>query len=159
MSNRQQRTARALAYKAATNQALWQKGKAEFLGSKWYYPLKYRLSRKFRAQVDQAIGAWYKLNLKNMADQEIDQIHDPAYKEMARAQRKIRKIDRKRQAREYWDTIRRLREKIKDKEKGSIGSEFDEFLKEQGIYDSCKAEAEQKVEAVMRNIGLSGQEK
>lgn len=94
MSGKQAKRARAAAHAEAERIGLWKKGE-RMAFEKWWRRLLARLFPQYRKRWIDAVGRWYKRNLKGFAKQAYAFVHDRDAQAFARAQARSA---RKRQA-------------------------------------------------------------
>lgn len=90
MSGRQSRHARAVAHAEAERQELWKRGEAGIFAA-WWRRLMAWISPKLRRFYLDAVGRWYRRNLKRWSKLAYAQAHDPDVVAMQRAARRIAK--------------------------------------------------------------------
>jgi len=100
VSAKKHRDARAAVYHEAKRRNLWKRGE-ELLYAKWYRKLLAFISPATRKRYSDAIGAWYKRNLKAAGRRAYEQMHDADQKEFRRVQRTASKRYSEEQVKEY----------------------------------------------------------
>lgn len=75
MSGKQDKRARALAFKEAKRRGLWKQGESQVYG-KWWRRLLRWLSPKYSEKWSSVIGRWYKAQVKRWAKQARAYVHD-----------------------------------------------------------------------------------
>lgn len=93
MSARQDKRARSIAMREARRQKIWDKCKTAFL-SKWWRKFLAKHFPKYAKKIDNAVGRWFKRQLKTWTKQVKRSVHDPDIKAFAAAKRKIARQQR-----------------------------------------------------------------
>lgn len=97
MNCRQAKKARAIANREAKRQNLWKRGIDSIL-SKWWRKLLAKWFPSFQKKYSNAVGSWYKRQLKTWARQAYAFSHDSDQLAFQAAKRKVDRMMKKRDA-------------------------------------------------------------
>jgi len=92
MNGRQAKIARGIASQEAKRRNLWKQGESEIF-AKWTRRLLVWLFPKKRQRYIDAVGRWYKSNLKHWSKLAYQSVHDRDAKAMAKAREKMLRRD------------------------------------------------------------------
>jgi hypothetical protein len=104
VSGKQDKRARALAFREAKRRGLWKRGEAEVY-AKWWRRILKRFFPKYRSAWADRIGRWYKAQVKKWAKQARAYVHDQDAQEFERVRAKLERKRQREQQRKMFDGL------------------------------------------------------